>query len=76
MLTGELFDMSLKTFHIVFVSLSVVTAFFFGTWLFVTVDAGSFVLRLWFGIISYTAGVVLIVYGRYFLRKFKSFSFV
>jgi hypothetical protein len=68
--------MSLKTFHIVFVSLSVVTAFFFGTWLLVTVEAGGFAARLLFATLSYVAGVVLVVYGRYFMRKYKSFSFI
>ncbi|HEY6953493.1 MAG TPA: hypothetical protein VI758_13890 [Bacteroidota bacterium] len=68
--------MSLKAFHIVFIALSIVTAFFFGTWLLVTVEAAAWSLRLSFGIVSYAVGLALIFYGRYFLRRFKHISFI
>ncbi len=68
--------MSLKAFHIFFIGLSVVTAFFFGTWLFLTdatLDSGS---RIAFGAVSYVSGIVLMLYGRRFLRKFRHLSFM
>ena len=68
--------MSLKSFHIVFVSLSVLTALFLGTWVFVTDEIGGAVARTILGSASYAAGVGLTYYGRYFLRRFKNFSFM
>ncbi len=68
--------MSLKSFHIVFIALSVATAFFFGTWMFITEDAGGIVLRTIAGSGSYIIGIGLALYGRYFLRRFKHFSFM
>lgn len=73
---GGQYNMSLKAFHVFFIGLSIVTAFFFGTWLFLTVEVADFYLRLGFGVLSYIVGLGLIVYGRYFLRKFKHISFV
>jgi len=64
---------SLKSFHVFFISLAVLVTLFFGTWLFVTVDAGGAELRFIGGGVSYVAGVGLIVYMRYFLRKVRHF---
>jgi hypothetical protein len=68
--------MSLKAFHIFFISLSVVTAFFFGTWVLVMDAVAGIQVRIVFGSISFLAGIGLLVYGRYFLRKFKHLSFM
>ncbi len=68
--------MSLKTFHLFFISLAIMVTFFFGTWLFVTVEAGDAALRFSFGALSYAAAVLLVVYGRYFLRKFRHISYL
>jgi len=61
--------MSLKTFHIFFISVSVLTAFGFGVWLY----QHSFLV---YGLISFLLGKALIVYGIYFLRKLKHVSFI
>lgn len=66
--------MSLKQFHIFFIVLSIITAFFFGTWLFVTVEAGGPVVRFFFGGVSYLVGIALVFYARYFLNKVRRFS--
>ncbi len=68
--------MSLKSFHIVFISLSVATALFFGAWILLTEDAGGMVFRIIGGTASFVVGIALALYGRYFLRRFKHFSFM
>jgi hypothetical protein len=67
--------MSLKTFHIFFIALAIVVTLFFGTWLFITVEAGDAAVRFSFGALSYAIGVLLLVYGRYFLRRFRHVSY-
>ncbi len=68
--------MSLKAFHIVFITFAAIVTFFFGTWLLVTVEEGGATLRFFFGGLSYATGLALLLYGRYFLRKFRHFSFM
>jgi len=67
--------MSLKAFHVFFIALATIVTFFFGTWLFITVEAGGAVLRFGFGALSYAAGILLLVYGRYFLRRFRHITY-
>jgi hypothetical protein len=67
--------MSLKAFHIVFVTLSTLLAFGFGAWAIVHYYQGDasrtdFIL----GIVSCVLGVALILYGKYVLRKLKGIS--
>ncbi|MBS4028708.1 MAG: hypothetical protein KGZ58_08720 [Ignavibacteriales bacterium] len=61
--------MSLKTFHIFFISLSVLTAIGFGVWL---LNENAPV----FAVLSFLSGIGLIVYGISFLRKLKHVSFI
>ena len=68
--------MSLKSLHIFFISLSVLTAFFFGTWLFLTDEVAGATARMLFGSVSILVGIGLLLYGRRFLRKFKHISFM
>ena len=68
--------MSLKAFHIFFIALSVMTAFFLGTWLVVADTEMGTPLRLVLGFLSCLAGAGLVLYGKYFLRKFKHLSFM
>ena len=56
--------MSLKWFHIVFVSLSVVLSLWFGIW-------GLFNEHIVLGVISLAASAGLVVYGNYFLSKLR-----
>jgi flagellar biogenesis protein FliO len=64
--------MSLKAFHLVFISLAVLLAFGFGAWLvkrFCSPEGRGW--DLVFGILSVGVGVGLILYERYFLKKTK-----
>jgi len=68
--------MSLKAFHIVFVTVSTLVAFFFAGWLlnnyFVTKAIGNL-----FGAIGAAlAGVGLIWYGKSVMRKLKQISYL
>lgn len=69
---GGLYKMSLKQFHVLFITLAIIVTFFFGTWLFVTVDAGEASARFIFGGLSYLVGIMLILYARYILHKFRT----
>ena len=69
--------MSLKALHIVFITASSVLAFGFAAWGFKTWSSGDGMTRdLVFGIGSLVAGVALIVYGRYFLKKLKDVGYL
>lgn len=69
--------MSLKAFHIVFVTASTLLAFGFGAWALWQFFGGNRALAdLVMGIASIVAGVALIVYGKYFLKKLKHISYL
>lgn len=59
--------MSLKAFHIVFVTLSTLLAAGFAIWAFQE-PTGD---HRWLGVLSATAAVALPAYGWWFLRKTK-----
>jgi hypothetical protein len=64
--------MSLKAFHLVFVTVSIALAFGFGVWL--AVQGGLW--DLIFAAVSAAVGVGLIFYERYFLKKTKDMSYL
>jgi hypothetical protein len=68
--------MSLKAFHLVFIIASIVLAFGFGIWLAVVFFKQGGVMNLIFAIASFGAGVGLIFYERYFLKKTKNLSYL
>ena len=68
--------MSLKAFHIVFISASVLLAFGFGAWCIDDYRVSGSWHTLVFGIVSGLAGLGLLVYGRYFLKKFKHIGYI
>jgi len=68
--------MSLKAFHIFFIVLSVLTSAFFGAWLLLTDAIGGAPMRIAFASVSFLAGAGLLVYGRFFLRKYKHLSYM
>ena len=61
--------MSLKGFHLVFVTLLTTLSFSCAAWAF---EAGHAI----FGATGVAAGIVVIVYGVYFLRKLKNVDFL
>ena len=68
--------MSLKAFHLVFIIASIVLAFGFSIWLAVAFFRDGGVMNLIFAIASFGAGVGLIFYERYFLKKTKNLSYL
>jgi hypothetical protein len=69
--------MSLKAFHVVFITASSALAFGFGVWEVKDyASANGRLADLLFGLGSFVVGVALIVYERYFLRKLKKVSYL
>ena len=69
--------MSLKAFHIAFITSAVLLALGFGVWSFVNYLSGSgTTLDLVYVVASGVLAVALVVYGRYFLKKLKHISYL
>ena len=68
--------MSLKAFHIVFVTLSILLAFGFAAWCFTQYGDSRRNADLIYGLGSVAVGVGLIFYGKYVLRKLKNISYL
>ena len=69
--------MSLKAFHLVFITASCALAFGFGVWELKSYWSAVGALQdLLFGLGSFLAGVALIVYERYFLKKLKNVGYL
>lgn len=68
--------MSLKAFHIVFITASVLLAFGCAALSLVNFAEMRRTSDLIFGGGSLVAGVSLLFYGRYFLRKLKNISYL
>jgi uncharacterized membrane protein SirB2 len=65
---------SLKAFHIVFISLSVLTLLGFAAWFALSEAVEAGVVRVLGALLSLLSGIALFLYGRRFVRKFKHFS--
>lgn len=61
--------MSLKAFHLIFVTLLTTLSFGCAAWAFV---AGS----VFWGMAGIAAGILVIIYGIYFLKKLKKVSYL
>ena len=68
--------MSLKAFHVVFVLVSMVLSLGFGAWAIHEFRAAGDVSALVCGIGSFAGFVMLMIYGRWFLRKLKGVSYL
>ena len=68
--------MSLKAFHIVFISLSTLTAFGFAYWSMITFMSNGEMLLVAAAVASFVCGIGLILYGIRFLKKLKHVSFL
>ena len=67
--------MSLKAFHLFFITLSVILAFGYAVWAFQSYTTDGGFIMLVGSIFSVFAGVVLILYAISFLKKLKNVSF-
>ncbi len=68
--------MSLKAFHIVFVVMSILLAFFCGIWLLHEYASDHDTPELAAGVLFLLAGGGLICYGKSVLRKLKHISYL
>jgi hypothetical protein len=68
--------MSLKAFHIVFIVASILVAFGCGAWACWQYSQHGGVANLIFGAASIPAGIALIFYGKYVLKKLKDISYL
>lgn len=68
--------MSLKAFHILFIIASITLAFGFAAWAFNSYSQGGPRSHLVWGGISVAAGIGLVFYGRYVLKKLKKISYL
>lgn len=68
--------MSLKAFHVLFITASVLLSFWFGWFELSRYADTKEAMDLWFGGGSCVAGVGLIAYGVYFLKKLKNISYL
>jgi hypothetical protein len=69
--------MSLKAFHLIFITASSALAFGFGVWLvknFFSPDGRA--SDLVFGLVSFAVSAGLIIYERYFLKKTKKVGYL
>jgi ABC-type thiamin/hydroxymethylpyrimidine transport system permease subunit len=68
--------MSLKTFHVVFITLSTLLAIAFGLWSFhdYRMHAGG-AWAIVMTVLGFAAAVALVVYGIWFLKKLEDVSF-
>jgi hypothetical protein len=64
--------MSLKAFHIVFITLSLTLAWGCAALEFQNYQAGGSVLYLAVSVCAFVAGIALLVYGIWFLKKTKN----
>lgn len=68
--------MSLKAFHVFFVSISVVLMLVIGAWCLGNYRADGGVMNLVWAIAAFLVAGGLVTYGKYFVRKFKNISYL
>jgi hypothetical protein len=68
--------MSLKAFHVVFITAAVLLAFGFGVWMLRAYNAEGVKSDLIYGVSSFVVGVGLLVYEGFFLKKLKKVSYL
>ena len=68
--------MSLKTFHIIFIAVSILLCFGFGSWLVISDALESNAISIAGALLSFASGIALIFYAKRFLHKFKNVSYL
>ena len=67
--------MSLKAFHVVFITSSFLLAVFLGGWCLYEYSRSGEIFQGLLGLLSLAGSVGLIVYGRYFMKKLKNIDY-
>jgi hypothetical protein len=68
--------MSLKAFHLIFISAASAMCVGCGIWGVKNFFSGGGTFDLLFGIGAFIAGIALLLYERYFLKKLKNVSYL
>jgi hypothetical protein len=68
--------MSLKAFHVVFITAASALAFGFGVWMIRAYNSEGLKQDLTYGIVSIAVGIGLLVYEGFFLKKLKNVSYL
>ena len=68
--------MSLKAFHVIFITAAVLLAFGFGAWMSNVHRDSQAASDFNMGVGSIVVGVALVIYEVYFLRKLKKVSYL
>jgi hypothetical protein len=68
--------MSLKAFHVIFITAAVLLAFGFGAWMLDAHKDSGAASDFNLGVGSLVVGVGLVIYEVYFLRKLKKVSYL
>ena len=68
--------MSLKAFHVVFITASILLAFGFGAWSYFHYKDQGTTVDLVYAIGSALAGGTLLIYFKFVLRKLKNISYL
>lgn len=68
--------MSLKGVHIAFIVVSLILCAGFGAWAIADWRESGEAISMYLGVASFLSGIVLAVYGVWFLKKLRGVSFV
>ena len=68
--------MSLKAFHVVFITASILLSFGFGAWSYFDYQDQGKTVDLIYAIGSTLAGIALVIYFKIVLRKLKNISYL
>jgi DNA-binding transcriptional regulator of glucitol operon len=68
--------MSLKTFHLIFITIAVLLCFGFGWWMLRAYSEFGMKSDQTYGVISICIGVALIIYEIIFIKKLKKVSYL
>ena len=68
--------MSLKAFHVFFVSVSIILTVGFGVWAVQDYQRHDNTMNLGLGIGSFVFAGILVIYGVWFLKKLKNVSYL
>lgn len=67
--------MSLKAFHVVFITSAFLLSMFLGGWCLFEFAHTRRIVDLLLGLLSIAGAIGLVVYGRYFLKKLKNIDY-